>query len=1064
MRSKVILIWLSATWGGWAQAPTGTIAGAVQDPSGARIPGAKVGILSVATGLTRKLAANEQGEYSAPALAAGSYEVTAEAQGFQRLDRPALVEAGSTTTVDLVMLVGEASQTVTVEGAAPQIRYDSHQLGGVVTRGSIENLPLNGRSFLELVKLEPGATNPTKTTGNRTLVPVLSSPWGQSGAATRVTVDGGSVMAIGTGGTPFGMSQEAVQEFQASSVNFDLSTGVTASGSINIVTRSGGNDFHGGGYFFLRDHNFAAYPALNRDPANPDPFFQRRQSGLLLGGPIRHDRAFFFVNVEKNRQRGVISVQPQVPEFAKFGQIAPSPLDGTQVSARFDFRLSPSQTAFARYTHDGSGIFGPTGFSTLSFQFPSSWARQRFWADQSLGVLTSVLAPNLVNDLRFSYFFFSGQDAPPTAAECPGACLGLGAPQITIQDIGILIGSSQRDSTVSRRYGLLESLSWQKGSHRFRFGFEAERSRIGGFTLTNEPAALALYSPLQARQQQLPVPASFDTLDDILRLPLSSFVFGVGDGRTPNRDFSKIRSWPLWRLYFQDTWRVRPRLTFNYGLAWEYEPGVFNTDLTKPQYLAPILGNAGLRPTRDDPNNFSPAAGFAWAATGDGKIVVRGGAGLYYDRNSATLADTERGLLAPRGVGRAPNLSGSGVPNPLSGISGVPLGTALNFPSGPTAFTAADLLAILPAIRVDELRRRGDPNNRDFSIRNIEVDKQAGGATSAASGALWVQDATTPYSLHYSLGAQREIAHNLVLSADFVHRQFVHLSFAATPQDYNHFNSARGPVIPKCVGAERDDPAAQCSTGSILVNNTGLRGKYTGLLLRLDKRFSARIQLLASYALSRSLGHNVFGVSQIFNNDDWSQNYGPLDRDRRHVLNVSGVVDLPKRLQASFSSAYYSKTPFNVYVGAIDFNGSGTVNDVLPGTRVNEFNRGLGKDDLARLVDQFNRTLAGTKTSRGQLIPTLGLPPGYEFGGNYISQDLRLSRAFVFRERYRLQLLGEVFNLLNIANLSGYMGNLRQASSFGQPGSRETQVFGSGGRVPFSSRRASVSRDFFGLR
>jgi hypothetical protein len=1054
MRTRVLLISLLVAEGCRAQAPTGTIAGTIQDPSGARVPGAKVSIRSLATGLMRKPATGEQGDYSAPLLAAGSYEVTAEAQGFQNLSREALVEAGSTTTVDLIMLIGEASQAVTLEGAAPQIRYDSHQLGGVVTRGSIEDLPLNGRSFLELVKLEPGATNPIRTTGNRTLVPLLSAPQGQSGAATRVTVDGGSTMATGFGGTPFGMSQEVVQEFQASSVNFDLSTGVTASGTINIVTRSGGNDFHGGGYFFLRDHNFAAYPALRRDPTNSDPFFQRRQSGLLLGGPIRRGRAFFFGNVEKNRQRGVISVQPQVPEFAKFGVIASSPLDGTQVSARFDLRLSPSHTAFVRYTHDASGIFGPTGFSAVSLQFPSSWARQRFWADQSLGALTSVLAPNLINDLRFSYFFVSGQDAPPTAAECPGNCLGLGAPQIAVPEIGMLIGSSQRDSTVSRRYGLLESVSWQKGSHRLRFGFELERSRVAGFALTNEPAALALYSPrrveqVNAGQLPLPLPASFDTLDDILRLPLTSFTFGVGDGRTPNRDFSKIRSWPLWRLYFQDTWRVRPRLSFNYGLAWEYEPDLFNTDLTKPQYLAPILGNAGLRPTRDDPNNFSPAAGFAWAATGDGKTVLRGGAGLYYDRNQANIADTERSLLAPRGVGRAPNLSGSGVPNPLPGVPGVPLGTPLDFLSGPTAFTAADLLEILPAIRADELRRRGDPNNRDFSIRNIEVDKQAGGVTSAASAALWVQDATTPYSLHYSLGAQREIAHDLILSADFVHRQFVHLSFAANPQDYNHYYSARGPVIRKCVGTEQDDPAAQCSNGPILVNNTGLSGKYTGLLLRLDKRFSARTQFLASYALSRSLGHNIFGVNGIFNNDDWSQNYGPLDRDRRHVLNVAGVIYLPRGLQVSFGSAYYSKPPFNVYVANIDFNGTGTVNDVLPGTRVNEFNRTLGKDDVARLVDQFNHTLAGTKTSRGQLVPTLRLPASYELGDNYISQDLRLSRAFVFRERYRLLLLGEVFNLFNIANLSGYGGDLQQTSSFGQPGSRETQVFGSGGPRAF---------------
>src|SRR5262249_31898008 len=170
-----------------------------------------------------------------------------------------------------------------------QMHYDSYAVGGVVTHAQIENLPLNGRSFLELAKLEPGVQPPSRTVSNRTLVPVLGAP-GVNVGGTRFTVDGGSITSVGVGGSQLGLSQEMVQEFQISTVNFDLSTGVAAAGGVNVVTRSGGADLHGAAFYFFRDHKLAAYPALDRDPANPDPFFQRRQFGFALGGPIRRDR------------------------------------------------------------------------------------------------------------------------------------------------------------------------------------------------------------------------------------------------------------------------------------------------------------------------------------------------------------------------------------------------------------------------------------------------------------------------------------------------------------------------------------------------------------------------------------------------------------------------------------------------------------------------------------------------------------------------------------------------------------------------------------------------------
>jgi hypothetical protein len=190
----------------------------------------------------------------------------------------------------------------------------------------------------------------------------------------------------------------------------------------------------------------------------------------------------------------------------------------------------------------------------------------------------------------------------------------------------------------------------------------------------------------------------------------------------------------------------------------------------------------------------------------------------------------------------------------------------------------------------------------------------------------------------------------------------------------------------------------------------------------------------------------VFG----FNNDDWFENYGPLPTDLRHILNLSGFANLPWRLQVAFSVSANSRPPFAPYVGGIDFNGDGTRDDLLPGTRVNRFNRGFDGEDLARLVERHNRDLAGQRTAGGQIAPRLTLPADYAFGDSFFTQDLRLSRAFPLRgERARFVLHGEVFNLLNTANLIQHGSDLNNSAAFGQPGARFTQVFGSGGPRAF---------------
>jgi hypothetical protein len=168
------------------------------------------------------------------------------------------------------------------------------------------------------------------------------------------------------------------------------------------------------------------------------------------------------------------------------------------------------------------------------------------------------------------------------------------------------------------------------------------------------------------------------------------------------------------------------------------------------------------------------------------------------------------------------------------------------------------------------------------------------------------------------------------------------------------------------------------------------------------------------------------------------------------VVNVSGSVDLPWQFRASFSVSVYSRPPFSPYVNGVDLNGDGSLNDLLPESRVNQFNRGLSKDDLAYLVQTYNEEFANRPTLGGQTAPPLILPGSYRFHDSFFAQDLRLSRTFALgSERVRLVMFGEVFNLLNTANLVQYGGNIANPAEFGQPGARFTQIFGSGGPRAF---------------
>jgi hypothetical protein len=1032
------VLWLMPWVFAFAQAPTGEIAGTVYDASGGLVPNAAITVKSVATAFGRALRSNHAGRYSFPSLTAGEYQLHVEAPGFHAVAVNAIVTTGAVTTVDIHLQVGEQKETVTVDTVAQQIEVERHSIDQVISRKQIQELPLNGRSFLQLAFLSPGVQISTDFQGdyNRSMdVSIL----GGSADLTRIAVDGARINDSVDGGTQQNFSQEIVQEFQISAVNFDLSTGVTAGGAINIVTRTGSNQLHGSGFFFFRDHNMSAYPGLQRDPLAPDPFFARRQSGLWVGGPVIKDRLFFFGAYEHNNQKGVFTSIPSDPAFNSLARVTASPRHDNLVNARLDYRISNANTAFVRYSHDGNNAFAPRETNSL----PSAWESNVNWADSGVFSLISAVKPNLVNEFRYSTTFWNNRNNPPTSDQCPD-CLGLGGPHVVVEGAGVIFGNQTNSpqSRTTRRHIFADNMTWQHASHRMQFGGEWEYNKGTGTYSLYVPADMTLFSPQEVRQLNpaiLPIiPTTFRTLGDILNLPLKSFAFGVGDvNQPPAFQRSQADHDHLLHFYWQDTWKLRPRFTLNYGLAYSLETNALNHDLTKPKILAPVFGANGLGHEDHAYLRFTPALGFAWSLPGD-RTMIRGGGGVFYDTVNLESRLVERAYLGPLGTGFLP-LPGSIVPNPIPGIPGLPVGTPLDI-RVPTPFTGGLLAFILPLVRssvTDQLHV--NPNNTDLSVRNVDVFKTATD--------LFVPDFVPSVAQHLSIGVQRQVTRDFAITADFAFRHFIHEMLRGV--DLNHFNAVGGPVIPACTPATQIVPGVLCSNGPIATTNSGGRGTYKGLLVRADKRFSRRYQLGVSYALASDT--NVYGIRKLYtpitNLNNWMQNVGPSSP--RHILNISGMVAIPGGVQVSFISSFNSSRPFQPLITGADFFGTGVDQFLLPGGGTNEFNFGRGKSDLIRLVDQYNQTYAGKKgPNPAQTFPKVTLPANFGLGDVFSSQDLRVTKLFRYRERAELQIFGEVFNLLNTANLSGYVDNLL-SPGFGQPSARFSGIFGTGGPRAF---------------
>src|SRR6202521_3123896 len=447
---------------------TGSIVGIVNDPSGAVISEAKITITNLATGQLINLTTNSSGSFNSGALIPGNYKTLVSAKGFSSAEVSLTVLVGNTATVNVNLQIGQQNQIIEVQGSAARVNTEQATVQGVLTADQIDNLPVNGRNFLDLAQLEPGVQIQDGANFSKDGYSSISFG-GRFGRTARIEVDGIDVSDEIFGSTTTNIPASGIQEFQLSQSSMDLSTELTTSGAINVTTRSGTNAIHGEAFSLFRDSSLAA--ALPTPPGLSAPF-QRSQYGGRLGGPIAKNKFFYFLDGERTQQHEQAPVLVAAP-FQQYSGSFSSPFHEDNLMAKADYQLTHSVRAFYRFSYfqNAFSANGGLGFSVYGGKNVTRTHVAGF--DFNTGRFS--------HNIRFGFLKTELQHVDATS----GTDLPLANYPLNIQmgNTGLSTGPSG-----SAQQAILQSDHQAKydgsktlGSHIIRYGFDFNRIAAAGF-------------------------------------------------------------------------------------------------------------------------------------------------------------------------------------------------------------------------------------------------------------------------------------------------------------------------------------------------------------------------------------------------------------------------------------------------------------------------------------------------------------------------------------------------------------------------------------------------------
>jgi hypothetical protein len=1033
-----------------AQVTTATIVGTVSDPSNASVAGAQVTARNVDTGLTRTVTSGEDGTYRIEFLPVGNYVLEVTSSGFKKSFLNGItLQVNDTVRVDVALTVGLVDETVTISETAPsEVNTSTAEIGRTIQSAEITNLPLVERNVYTLLDLTPGVQSNNNgvaaaSTGTSSLI--LGFPeqrtlinGGTDGGTGSVNyyLDGGINMTGLRNTGNILPNPDAIQEFRVQTNSYNAEYGRFASGVINVLTKSGTNEYHGSAFEFLRNTVFNANDWGSQLARSP---FHRNQFGATFGGPIKRDKTFFFFSysglrqttssflsgaivptaLERNGNFSASGTKPIDPatgkafvcngvtnvicpnrldpvamkiinDFIPTANVAgsrwqgnvPSPFNTDEFLGKVDHQLNAAHRLTLSYFNTGGTNTVRAGGGNLP------WASQQFkWRQHNLNLSDVwIISPAKINQVWMTYTRnFGGRlNLPATSLADLGSAFTIqgtpSLPQITVSGFFTLTNSIGGPQAGTNFYSLRDVFSWNKGNHSLKLGGELSLNKDIQQTLLNNYGV-------------------FTFNNGATRNALADFLIGIPSAITQDAPVTGYTNSWYTALFAQDDFRVHPRVTLNLGLRWDvqtaptdpfdrvvnYVPGQKSTVNPIAPVGAQFFGDPGVErggiPTSY--GHFSPRIGGAWDPFGNGKTSIRGAIGLFYGSISGNEWNTMTNFQP-----FSTRLTFSNI-NQKTNAAGVPLGASLSNPYN--AFVG------------------GNP----FPYRGTFIT--GGGLFPVAQGFKW------PYSYQMNVSVQRQVTKDLTVGVAYVGTSSHNLPFA---RDVNYpvltptATSAGANIL-----ARRPNPAF----GAVLELDSDQSASYHGLQITSAMRMSHHVTFNAFYTYSKTrtsvqLQNNTTqGLAQNYSN--LAEDEGRADTDQRHVFSMSlnykpdyfkGSNAIVRGILNGWSISPIIKLrsglPFTVTNGNVDANLDGVNTDRAQLIGDPHIDNPTAAQWFNTAAFVQNKVVTGVATD-GNSPRNLLDGPGFKV------VDLAISRDFNLSERFKLRFRAEATNVFNMVNL-----------------------------------------------
>jgi outer membrane receptor protein involved in Fe transport len=983
-----------------AQTESATISGRVVDPSGLNVIGAQIELVDVDHSTSRMIKTNNVGLYTFPNTSPGHYRIMVTAPGFRVVNLTGLtVNTQDNLDQNFKLAIGSMSESITVEARSTAIDV-SGSVGTVVDQTLVKEMPLNGRSFQSLIQLTPGVvTTPTnnnssgqfsvngqRSNANYFMVDGASANAGANTVFSTGQTYGGSQPAFSVlGGTNSLVSSDAVQEFALQTSSYSPEFGRNPGAQISIVTKSGANELHGDVFEYVRnelfDANdwFANHNGIKRAPLRQNDF------GGVVGGPIQHNKTFFFFSYEGLRLRQPTTGQSDVPTVAA-RQAAPAALqplfnayplptgpdEFTPCDPATDPSCPPSGQKMNGLAPAVSGVSNPSTINAISLRVDhhfgnsvSAFARYNFSPSNSqtrgggnealsnvthatndlrtltLGV-SYAIKPTLAYEARFNWTrsaasSFWTQDnfggATPLVSFLPAPFTftnGQEEFQVSIQAKNGDLLAGRNIENIQRQLNFANNVSWQRGGHLFKFGLDYRR--LSPDTNPISYGFSAFFSTIDsATTTQTTASGELDALD-----PVSSI-------------------YNNYSLYAQDAWRLTPRLNLTYGVRWDYNP---TPNVRSHEGLTPIVvtgfdtfPNLTVAPNatpifQATKNNFAPRLGIAYQLFNSSKwqTAVRAGAGMFYDLATGYAFET---TAAPFRVGK--DLRGHSFPYSSTDLAPPPISRNPPF---------AEITTFAPTMKL-------------------------------------------PYTYQWNLSLDQALGSSQTVTVGYVG------------------SSAHSLVRPYFIGGTA--LPSEFAGGISFVTNEGY-SNYNAFQAQFRRR-SNSIDIVASYTLSHSLDNGSSDTgSPIFSGFiDPRTDYASSDFDIRHTASVA----LDYRLPAVSDSSVLKALTSGWAVDPVVTVRTSPVIDVLIARNIGFGFVGLRPDPVPNVPQYvFDSTLPGGRRINEAAFTVSSQPRQGNLGRNsyrgfgLFQADLAVRRQFKLTERLHLQARAEAFNMFNHPNFA----------------------------------------------